>query len=473
MRIGYRRMVLAASVLATGVALAGAGAAQSRLVRLTFYCPVGAAGPLARVIGDLTDQFNALAPARVEVVPVYAGDHDATLRRVQTAVMAGNPPDVFAVDVSELPALLAMNAVVPLDDRVKKAEGGQYWDDFFPAFRENSVLGGKIWSIPFQRSIPVLYWNREAFRTAGLDPERAPRTWDELREAARRLTIRDGSEVKQWGVTISGGWHDWLFASFVRQNGGWLINPEGTKANLASREAQEALDFWVDLLHHDQVGPPHSAWASAPPDFVAGRTAMLYHSTAVLPLLKQSAPFDFGVAPMPARKSFGAEVGGGNLAVARAIPRERQDAAWRFVEWMTSAENAARWSLASGDVATRRSAYDLPALRAHVEKNPEYLVARDQLKFASARMMARNYQKVREILRRQLDDAVDGKVTPREALETAQHQVSSVITSGQPAKKRASSSAMPIASSSATAVGDVAGSSWGPTLSRYSKNSPR
>ncbi len=97
---------------------------------------------------------------------------------------------------------------------------------------------------------------------------------------ASKLTVHEGSEVKQWGVTISGGWNDWLFEAFVRQNGSWLINPEGTKANFTCREAEEALDFWVDLMHREKVGPPHSTWGSTPPDFVAQRTAMLYHSTA-------------------------------------------------------------------------------------------------------------------------------------------------------------------------------------------------
>jgi sn-glycerol 3-phosphate transport system substrate-binding protein len=419
-------LVLAAFVVALA-APAPVSAQKAKLVRITFYYPVGVAGPLARVIGEMTDQFNKANAGAIEVVPVYSGDYDPTLQKVQTAVMAGNPPDVFIVEISELHTLLAMNAIIPLDEYVKKAEGGKYWEDFFPAFRENSVVKGKIWWIPFQRSTPVLYWNKEAFKRAGLDPDKAPKSWDELRDVAKKLTVREGNEVKQWGVTVSGGWNDWLFEAFVRQNGGWLINNDGNKANFASPEAVQALEFWVELMHKEKVGPPHSTWASTPPDFVAGRTAMLYHSTGILTFLKNSARFDFGVAFMPAKKSFGAEVGGGNLAIARRIPRDRQDAAWKFIEWMTSAENAAKWSIASGYVATRTSSYNVAEMRAHVEKNPQYLVARDQLKYASAKMMAPNYQKIREVLKRQLDDAVDGKVSPKDAMDAVQKQVTALI----------------------------------------------
>lgn len=400
--------------------------APGKLIRLTFYYPVGVAGPLAKVIGDMTDKFNKENPG-LEVVPVYSGDYDPTLQKVQTSVMAGNPPDIFIVEISELPTLVAMNAIIPLDDYVKKAEGGKYWDDFFPAFRENSILRGKIWWIPFQRSTPVLYWNKELFKKAGLDPEKPPQTWAELKDMAKKLTVREGNEVKQWGVTVSGGWNDWLFEGFVRQNGSWLINPEGTKANFTSKEAEEALDFWVDLMYREKVGPPHSTWGSTPPDFVAQRTALLYHSTGILTFLRNSAKFDFGVAFMPRNKTFGAEVGGGNLAISRKIPKERQDAAWKFIEWMTSSENAALWSIASGYIATRQSSYNLPAMKEFVAKDPRYLVAREQLRYASGKMMAPNFQKIREILKRQLDDAVDGKLPPAAALAQVQQQVEAVI----------------------------------------------
>lgn len=395
---------------------------KPKLLRLTFYYPVGVAGPLARVIGEMTDRFNKEYEGKIEVVPVYSGDYDPTMQKVQTAIMAGNPPDIFMVEISELPTLLAMDAVLPLDDFLKKMEKG-YWEDFYAPFRENATIGGKIYGIPFQRSTPVLYWNKEAFKAAGLDPEKPPKTWEELKEYATKLNIKD----KQWGVTISGGWNDWLFEAFVRQNGSYLISQDGKRGNFDSKEAIEALDFWVELKHRLKVGPPHSTWGSTPPDFVGGRTAMLYHSTGILTFLKRSAKFDFGVAFMPMKKTYGAAVGGANLMIAKKIPKERQEAAWKYIEWMSNVKNVAEWSVASGYVAVRHSAYEDPAMKEHVSKNPEYLVARDQLKYAHGKMMAKNFQRVREILKRQLDDAVAGKIAPAEALKIAQGEIQAVI----------------------------------------------
>jgi len=395
---------------------------KPKLLRLTFYYPVGVAGPLARVIGEMTDKFNKEHEGRIEVVPVYSGDYDPTMQKVQTAIMAGNPPDIFMVEISELPTLLAMDAVLSLDDYVKKM-GKEYWEDFFAPFRENAVIGGKVYGIPFQRSTPVLYWNKEVFKAAGLDPEKPPKTWDELKDYATKLTVKD----KQWGVTISGGWNDWLFEAFVRQNGSYLISADGKTANFDSKESIEALDFWVELKHRLKLGPPHSTWGSTPPDFVGGRTAMLYHSTGILTFLKRSAKFEFGVTFMPQKKTFGAAVGGANLMIAKKISKERQEAAWKYIEWMSNVKNTAEWSAASGYVAVRQSAYDDPVMKEHVSKNPEYLVARDQLKFAHGKMMAKNFQKVREILKRQLDDSAAGKIAPAEALKIAQKEIQAVI----------------------------------------------
>ncbi|MCR4425095.1 MAG: ABC transporter substrate-binding protein [Firmicutes bacterium] len=415
--------ILLAAALLMLVCLS-AGAAP-KLIRLTFYYPVGVSGPLATVINKYVEEFNTANPD-IEVIPVYTGDYDPTMQKVQTAVMGGNPPDVFIVEISELPTLLAMNACEPLDKWVSK----EYLADFFPAFLQNSYSeDGRIWGIPFQRSTPVFYWNKAAFKEAGLDPNVPPRNWRELEDYAKKLVKADAAtgEVKRWGVTISGGWNDWLFEAFVIQNGSSLLDYINHKVTLNSPEAVEALEFWVRLTQELKVAPPHSTWASTPTDFVSGRTAMLYHSTGILTFVRTSAPFEYGVAFMPAKKSYGAAVGGGNLHIARGIPDERKQAAWKFVQFLTTPEMAARWSRDSGYVATRQSSYELTEMKQHLAKYPEYAVAREQLAYARGKMMSPVFQKIREIVKTALDEATGGKITPQKSLERAQQQAERLL----------------------------------------------
>ncbi|MGI6147567.1 MAG: ABC transporter substrate-binding protein [Bacillota bacterium] len=411
-------VILTVAMLLVALPLA-VGNAQKRLIRLTFYYPVGVSGPLATVINTYVDEFNAANPD-IEVVPVYTGDYDPTMQKVQTAVMGGNPPDVFIVEISELPTLLAMNACEPLD----RFASPEYLSKFFPAFLENSYgQDGKLYNIPFQRSTPVFYWNKEHFREAGLDPDKPPTTWEEVEEYAKKLVKTDASgQVTRWGVTISGGWNDWLFEAFAIQNGDLLMDYRNQNVRLNSPAALEALEFWVKLTQELKVAPPHSTWASTPTDFVAGRTAMLYHTTGVLTFIRTSAQFPYGVAFMPAKKSYGAAVGGGNLHISKNIPEENKQAAWRFIEFLTTPEMAARWSRDSGYVATRIDCYDVPEMKEHVENYPEYTVAREQLQYARGKMMAPGFQKIREILKTALDEATGGRITPKRALDNAQEQ---------------------------------------------------
>lgn len=423
MKVRNRLVMLAVAIMLVVLPLA-IGSAQKRIVRLTFYYPVGVSGPLASVIHTYVNEFNNANPD-VEVVPVYTGDYDPTMQKVQTAVMGGNPPDVFIVEISELPTLLAMNACEPLDRLASK----EYLSDFYPAFLENSYgQDGKLYNVPFQRSTPVFYWNKDHFREAGLDPNQPPRSWQETEDFARKLVKSDASgQVARWGVTISGGWNDWLFEAFVIQNGSTLLDYRKQRVSLNSAEALEALEFWVKLTNTLKVAPPHSTWASTPTDFVAGRTSMLYHTTGVLTFIRTSAQFEYGVAFMPAQKSYGAAVGGGNLHIARSIPEENKQAAWRFIQFLTTPEMAARWSRDSGYVATRKACYDVPEMKAHVAKYPEYGVARDQLQYARGKMMAPGFQKVREILKTALDESTGGKALPKKALDNAQQQAERLL----------------------------------------------
>ena len=113
----------------------------------------------------------------------------------------------------------------------------------------NSRTGGKTWGIPFQRSTIVLYWNKEAFKEAGLDPDKGPANWDQMVEFAKKLTKTDAcGNVTQWGVKIpSSGFPYWLFQGLTTPNDVVLMNEAGTETYFDKPGVIEALQYWVDL----------------------------------------------------------------------------------------------------------------------------------------------------------------------------------------------------------------------------------
>jgi len=393
---------------------------------LKFFYPVGVAGPLVKVINGMVEEFEKQNPD-IDVEPVYAGNYNQTMQKVQTAVLGGNPPDIAVVEISELFSLLQMDSLIPLDDYIAREGGQKFLDDFYPGFLGNAYgRDGKIYGFPFQRSTPILYWNKDMFqaaggklKAAGLDPTRPPKNWDELVKYAEILTIREGNQTKQYGLIIPGGWNDWIFEAFSRQNRSQLIKEDGQTVTFDSPENLEALNLWVKLMQDLKVCPVLRPWNITPDDFIGGVTAMMYYSTGGMAKIRKTAQFNWGAAFQPAGKQYGTPVGGGDFHIFKGIPKENQDAAWKFAKFMTTPEMAALWSIESGYVAVNKKSYDLPQMKEFLQHFPQMTVARDQLDYAYPKMMAVNYQLIRNAMTTNLDAALEGKKPPKQALADA------------------------------------------------------
>jgi sn-glycerol 3-phosphate transport system substrate-binding protein len=208
---------------------------------------------------------------------------------------------------------------------------------------ENSQTGGKTWGIPFQRSTIVLYYNKEAFKEAGLDPNKPPANWKEMAEYAQKLTKRDASgRVTQWGVQIpSSGFPYWLFQGLAIEAGANLMNPAGTETYYDKPEVIAALQYWVDLVKKDKVHPEGIVeWGTTPKDFFEKKVAMIWTTTGNLTNVKNNAKFDFGVAMLPAGKQRGSPTGGGNFYLFKKSSPAQREAAYKFVKWITTPQRA-------------------------------------------------------------------------------------------------------------------------------------
>ena len=212
------------------------------------------------------------------------------------------------------------------------------------------------WGVPFQRSTIVLYWNKEAFKEAGLDPNKPPQTWAEQIEMAKKLTKRDASgNVTQWGMQVpSSGFPYWLFQAFTTQNGVELMNEAGDRTFYDKPEVIEALQYWVDLsTKHKVMAPGVIEWGTTPKDFFEKKTAMMWTTTGNLTNVRKNAPFEFGVAMLAEGKRRGSPTGGGNFYVFKKSTPEQQAAAVKFIQWITSPERAAQWGIARATSAPR------------------------------------------------------------------------------------------------------------------------
>lgn len=409
-----------------------AGSGSGDALHLTFYYPVNVGGSAAQLIEALCADFNAENPDIV-VEPVYTGNYDDTVTKLQTAVQGGTPPEVFVSLATQRFTMASTGMAMPLDDLIAADPDGQeYIDDFLPGFMEDSYVDGQIYSIPFQRSTMVMFYNKDAFKEVGLDPEKPPTTWDELVEYGQKLTNENRFGV---GLALNSGSAQWAFTGFCLQNsenGENLMTDDGKQVMFDTPGNIEALQFWLDLQNKYQIMAPGIVqWTDLPTQFLAGEVAMIYHTTGNMANISQNADFEFGTCFLPGGKRQAAPTGGGNFYISNGLSEDRIQAAWKFIRFMTEPERAAQWSLDTGYVATRQSCFETDLLKHYYEELPQAKVAYEQIDIAKPELTTYNAAEIWRILNDNIQSAVVGDATPEEALKAAQEQATDVLAEYQ------------------------------------------
>ena len=396
---------------------------QAENLALTMYFPVNVGGSAAALIENMTAEFNAQNPG-ITVQAVYTGNYDDTVTKIQTAIQGGNPPDLFVSLATQRFTMASTKMAMPLDELIATdPDGAAFVDDFVKGFMLDSYVDGKIYSIPFQRSTMVMYYNKDAFKEVGLDPEAPPKNWVELVDYAQKLT-KEGC----WGVglALNSGSAQWAFTGFSLQNCTnevGLMSADGKEVYFDTPENIEALQLWLDLQNKYKVMAPGIVqWTDLPTQFMAGQVAMIYHTTGNLTNIRNNAPFEFGVTFLPAGRQYGAPTGGGNVYITNGISKERQDAAWKFIRFMCDTQRASQWSIDTGYVATRESCFETDLLKNYYADFPAAKVAYDQLQYAQPELTTYAAAEMWRILNDNIQAAVTGEMTAAEALAQAQEQ---------------------------------------------------
>ncbi|MEH6404070.1 MAG: ABC transporter substrate-binding protein [Sneathiella sp.] len=402
-----------------GLALSGALAFSlpaSAETELNMYYPIAVGGSLTKVVNGLVADFQTKNPD-IKVNAIYSGNYDDTRVRALSALNSGEPAQLavmFSIDAYDL---IEQELIVPFDDVISSDEEKKWLNSFYPALMANGQVEGKTWGVPFQRSTIVAYYNKDMFRKAGLDPEKAPTTWKELIEMGKALT---NSETH--GLMIpSTGYPYWMFQALAIQNGKELMSNDGLTTYFDDPAVVDTLKFWQSLSTEHGIMPTGTVeWGTLRQAFLEGQTAMMWHSTGNLSAVKKSASFDFGVAMLPGNVRLGSPTGGGNFYLFKDTTDEEKAAALKLIKFMTAPKQAAAWSIATGYMGVSEAAYKTDALKKYTASFPPALVARNQLEHAVAEFSTFETARVREGLNNAIQSALTGSKTPEEALGEAQ-----------------------------------------------------
>ncbi|MCA9934724.1 MAG: ABC transporter substrate-binding protein [Ardenticatenaceae bacterium] len=387
-------------------------------VAIEMFYPVAVDAPIAAILQGYVDDFEAANPD-VTVELVFSGGYTDVKTAIQTTVEGGGTPPALGVMLAtDIYDLANAGIIMPLDDYAANAD---FMDDFFPAFLANSYFDGQLWSIPFQRSNVLLYYNNDMFAAAGLE---APTSWQELADDAAALTIRDGDTVTQWGMQWSSDWPYWLFQPLAMGMGQNIIGDSDTEVFFDNPAVIEAVQDYIDLSAVYEAMPAgvQASWGSSSADFASGQTAMIMHSSGSLAGILEQANFEVGVMALPGKESgtYATVVGGGNLYIMDGVPQEQKDAAWRFIEFLSNADLAADFSIQTGYIATRESAYETDAMKEYIASVPQAGQAREAMQYAGAEFSIQNLGEVRGIFHDYLQKAFNGEMSAADAMAAAQ-----------------------------------------------------
>jgi sn-glycerol 3-phosphate transport system substrate-binding protein len=396
-----------------------AGEDQPVMIRIAY--PVAVDAPVTQILDGYAEEFMEENPG-VQVETVYAGGYGDVRTAIQTAIDGGgDAPALGVMLATDLFDLANAQYIEPLTPYVEGMEDGEeYVNDFLPAFLSNSYYMDELWSLPFQRSAVVMYHNADLLAEHG---HGVPTDWETLSETASDLTQRDGGTVTRWGLEWPSGWPYWLFQPLAIGAGQNIVGESDTDVYFDHPAVIEAIEYYNSLSQEYGAMPEgvQSSWGNVVPNFVSENTAMIVHSSGSLSNVLSQADFEVGVSGIPGPDGETYSVpGGGNLYMMTGLSEAQKQAAFDFAVFLTEPSRAADFSIQTGYIATRESAYADEALQAYISENPQAGKMRDILATAGKELAVQNLGEVRTIFHNHLQAAINGDDEPTEAMAEAQ-----------------------------------------------------
>ncbi len=380
-------------------------------------------------INELVERFNAQNPDIRVVEKFNPNMYLGLTQNLQAAIAAKNPPAITQLGNNWVEYGATNFPHVPIEEFLKNDSEGQAIVAKIPEGvlnigRREGKLVAMIWSL----SNPVLYYNVDMFKEAGLDPQNPPKTWKELREVARQIKEKTGN----YGLYLQEPGDFWGQQALIESNGAELLKKDGGKwvTGLDSEEAIEAFELYADMALKDQTAL-HAPWDQGMNAFVGGKVGMAITTIARRNYVESNANFTVQAAPFPLFEGKPRRVpGGGNVLMITAQKKKEQEAAWRFIKYLLSPEAMTIWTKGTGYVPIRLDVAEDPNyLKPFLDANPMMRVALKQLNDVVpwVNFPGKNATQIEQILLDVRSAILTGQKAPREALKEAAAKINALL----------------------------------------------
>jgi sn-glycerol 3-phosphate transport system substrate-binding protein len=425
---------------ATAAPTATTAPAAAGATKINFWHSMGE--PSNSAIIKMANDYN-VSQQKCNVNPIFQGSYDDSLNKLKAGLQSKDTPAVVQLFDIGTRQMIDLKVITPVQNYIDK-------EKYNISDLEQNVLSyysidKKLYSMPFNTSNPMLYFNVDMFKAAGLDPAKPPRTFDEFAAAARKLTKKDASGKT---TTYGGNFaiYGWFFEQFLAVSGAaYTDNDNGrtkfaTKAIFNSPEGLATMNWWKSMVDEGIVSNLGRATVDSRNAFLAGQAAMILESTAqVRGLLNGSTgKFQLGTAFLPrpneaAYQKSGTIIGGASLWIISNRPQPEQDCAWEFIKFQSSPPEQAYWHTQTGYYPIRKAAYNEQLDKDWVAKYPQFTTAVDQLHAAPLNTFTQGgligvFPQARATVETMIEEVLAGKGTVQASLDKAAKSVTDAIT---------------------------------------------
>lgn len=366
--------------------------------------------------------FNS-SQDKYEVKAEFQGTYEESLTKLRSVGGTKDAPAITQVFEVGTKYMIDSGYIEPIQSFIDK-------NNFKLDELEQNILNyykvdGDLYSMPFNSSTPVMIYNKDAFKEAGLDPEKAPETFSEVIDAAAKL-----KKGEMYGFSMLT--YGWFFEQLVATQGGLYVDEENGREGDAKEslfngaEGLNVFNFLDTMNKAGTFGNFGTNWDDIRAAFASGKVAMYMDSSAGVAGTIENAPFEVGVAYIPHADELernGVVIGGASLWMSKGIAENEQEAAWEFMKYLTTPEVQAKWHLDTGYFAINPKAYDEENVKAKWAEYPQFKVTVDQLQdtvpgIATQGALISVFPESRQLIVTALEDLYQGK-DPQQALDEA------------------------------------------------------
>ncbi len=351
-------------------------------VKVLFWSAFG--GKNGEVEQEVIKRFNE-SQQDVVVEYQFQGTYEETAQKVIAALQARQAPDMAVLSEANWFRFYANQYLAQMDEFIAAEELDT--SDYVESFLTEGQRQGKQWWMSFARSTPLFYYNKQMWEAAGLE-DRGPKTYTEFAEWGPKLLKKEGSNVTQWGFLHAPAvdYLSWPFQGTIWAFGG-AYSDEDFNIRITEPNSIKAGEW----LRSTVTGGWSTASQDRTTDFINGVTASIMQSTGTMGTIIANAKFDFGTAFLPSEVNPGCPTGGAGLGILSTSPKEKQQAAFKYIAFATSPEITTFWSQNTGYMPVRKSAAESPEMQTFYETKPNFRTAVEQLAITQPQDPARRF----------------------------------------------------------------------------------